>query len=492
MRSTHTPNRSTKRTTSPASNGKTNGQAAEDRTAVGDSTLNQAALQTSDEPATPTCSDSFASQQIEVSPARTGDHMAIFHLLQNVFHAPSAAEFQAAHDAPLYEPSDRLVARHGPRLLGQVHTANRVMYFDSLELPIAEVRHLGVLPEFRGRGIGGRLLEAAEERITEEGGRLAILQTSEPEFFMSRGWVVCGRHSYSTASARNILAHMADAEDPEKSATERSPLAPPRTSLNVRLWRQIEQDAIANLYRTNAKMSRGCIQRSHAYWRWLVSRHAYDRIYVAVEGNAKPNLDAPNSPIVGYAVLRDARILELQSLPEYPQAAEKLVARACGDAIERGEPAVRLDAPPENPTHRLVQQAGGRFSCRHDENGEVLMAKLFDPLWLLRQLRGDIFNRARRRGLSLPVDLGLLIDGQKYQLNLTRRSAKLTEGKLGRSYLISNRREFCRLLLGEFDVAKAEAAGAIEVSTRVALDVARVLFPQRPLWFPPLDHHPAD
>ena len=428
-----------------------------------------------------------SAEGLHIVPARVGDHVLIFQLLQHIFHAPSAAEFQAAQDAPLYEPSDRLIARAGQRMLGHVHTVNNLMQFDSVQIPFAEIRDLGVLPEFRGQGVGTRLLQAVEERIVGEGGQLAVLRTGEPKFFASRGWVVCGRHCYSTATARNTLAQLADVE-----TEEQSPLAPSQPAIKICLWRQVEQDNIAGLHQVNAEQGRGCVIRNHAYWRWLVSRHGYDRIYVAVEEHSSSGPGDRGRKIVGYAALRGARILELFAAADHPLAARQLLARACSDAIERGEPTVRLDAPPFDPLHRVMQRAGGRFVLSEMEHGNVLMAKLFDPIHLLQQMRGDIFARARKAGLSLPLELGLLVEGEKFQLSLTRRSAKIVEGKLGRSYLTCGRGEFSRLLLGDFDVAKAEAAENIGASTRVAIEVARALLPYRPLWFPPLDHLPAE
>ena len=139
-----------------------------------------------------------------------------------------------------------------------------------------------------------------------------------------------------------------------------------------------------------------------------------------------------------------------------------------------------------------MQQAGGRFVESPSEQGEVLMAKLFDPWSFLAQLRGDLHTRAKAAGFDLPTELGLSIDGEKRLLAITRRSAKLLPGKTGRSYLTCNRSLFCRLLLGELDVAQAETADTLQASTRVALDMARVLFPRTPIWFSPLDYQPAE
>lgn len=424
---------------------------------------------------------------VSIEAARAGDHVSVFHLLQHVFHAPSAMEYQAVQDHPTYEPADRLLFRQGQRLLGHVHTAHRVMRFASLQLPVAEVQDLCVPAEFRGKGIGSGLLEAAEEKIVDEGALLGLLRTDSPDFFARRGWVVCGRHSYSTATARDILSRLASLAP---AAT--SPLAPKERPLNIRLWRQVEQDALCQLYEQNIDAAHGPTVRNHAYWRWLVSRHAYDRIYVAIEGSDKLEFEECASRIAGYAVVRNGRILELMASPRHETAGTQLLARACGDAIERDELTVRLDGPPNHPLHQEMVAAGGSHIYRESDGADVFMAKLFDPLQLVEQLRGEIFARAKASDLSLPTDLGLLVDGDKHQLLLTRRSAKLAGGKIGRSYLSADKHDLTRLLLGHATAEEEEAAGRLEASTRVALETANILFPRLPLWLPPLDNLPAE
>ncbi len=390
-------------------------------------------------------------------------------------------------DDPLYEPGDRLVARRDGQLAGHLHIVKRVMHFGSLRVPIAEVRHLGVLPEFRGQGIGRRLLAAAEEKMVEDGAQLGLLRTLAPRLTLRGGWVVCGRHCFSTATSRNILARLMT-----PAPVSESPLAPVERPLTIRLWRQVEQDALGELYNRSTAGTWGPLVRNHAYWRWLVSRHAYDRIYVAIRGDNKIEWENCTERIVGYAVVQRGRILEIMTAPNHETAGQQLLARACGDAIERDELTVRLDAPPGHPLHALMESAGGQHLCCEADDGEVLMARLFDPLARLRGLREDILARAKAADFELPMELGLVVDGQKHQIVVTRRRTKIVEGKIGRSYLTCTRGQLSRLLLGHSDVARAEAAGRLEASTRVAIDIASVLLPQLPLWFPPLDDLPAE
>jgi hypothetical protein len=50
-----------------------------------------------------------------------------------------------------------------------------------------------------------------------------------------------------------------------------------------------------------------------------------------------------------------------------------------------------------------------------------------------------------------------------------------------------NSQEFTRLMMGHLDVAEAVAQGRIESSTRLALEMAEILFPRLPYWRAPWD-----
>jgi hypothetical protein len=119
------------------------------------------------------------------------------------------------------------------------------------------------------------------------------------------------------------------------------------------------------------------------------------------------------------------------------------------------------------------------------------MMRLLDPLELLRQLCGEFERRAVAAHLSRPLDLGLLIEGQKYQVELGREGVAATSQRLGRSYLRLNVADFTRLVFGQLDWDSALMDGRLECSTALAREAGRALFPAIPLWRPPWDESPA-
>jgi predicted N-acetyltransferase YhbS len=382
----------------------------------------------------------------------------------------------ASLDDPFYEPCHRLVIRHDGRMLSHVHLSPRTMRLEKLQLPVSVLSGLATWPEYRCLGLARRLLAAAEQTMASEGAALGMLRTSIPHFFRAAGWAVCGRHSISRARPRDLLAQLVPHPD---LALEQGPL--------VRPWRQVELPALMRLYQSWSRSCSGTFERTEAYWRWLISRKHFDQIFVAIHGPDRQELDNVCLPIVGYVVVRGHEVLELVADPSHPRAAEQLLARACGESIERDFTTLVYHAPPNDALHDRFEAAGGTRIHHESASGEVFMVKPLDPMGVLREMCGQLHDRAEQRGLPRPCELGLLLHGQKHRLAITRRSVKLAGRRLGRSYLRMNDAEFTRLLLGHVRLDEAVANGRVEASTRVALDTAAALFPELPLWHSPLD-----
>jgi GNAT superfamily N-acetyltransferase len=427
-----------------------------------------------------------AGRRFGLSSAGPGDHPLIHNLLLSIFHAPSAGEFFAQLEAPQYEPTDRLLIRRGQQIVAHVRLAHGEMQFGPLALPVCEAWELATLPEFRGRGCASALLEAAERKMVADGALLGLLRTRVPSFFAERGWVVCGRHSYSLASTRDILAHLGAARPPQRTALDQR--AHP---LNIRLWRLFEQPALMRLYSDGTQGLFGPPVRTEAYWRWLIGRHGYERLYVAIHGPDRLHYGAELTPIVGYAAVRQGRVVELMNAPGYDEASPQLLARACADAIERGFHTTRLDAPPAHRLHQAFVGAGGEHRHQEADGDLVFMAKALRPIELVERMCGVIHQRVRAADAEPSYELGLLLGGKKLLITATRRGAKLIRGKLGRSYLSCSRGALTQLALGHLDAARLAELGRLEASTRVALETAAILFPRVPLWYPPLDALPV-
>jgi hypothetical protein len=139
----------------------------------------------------------------------------------------------------------------------------------------------------------------------------------------------------------------------------------------------VEQTALERIYHANAIRCVGAPVRTSDYWRWLVSRHAYDAIYVAVSGRDRWSLDGKG--IVGYAVVKNDRVIEMLAAPGRADALEELAARVCGECIERDRCQFFLEGPVDHPWHHELRAAGGASETLDTDHGQSLMAKVFDP-----------------------------------------------------------------------------------------------------------------
>ncbi|MHB8957126.1 MAG: GNAT family N-acetyltransferase [Pirellulaceae bacterium] len=436
-----------------------------------------------------------ASSQVawQVLPATTGDQAAIYQFLTSVLQKPSAGEYQAQLEDPTYEPSDRLLIKSGRTIIAHLRLMHREMRFGRMTLPVGVIADVATSPEYRRQGCATALLRAARELLVREGAVLGLLRTEIPRFYARRGWVVCGRHCYSTAGPREILSCLRMSQEEQRRVAPFE-LAPPlRRVYNIRLWRQSEQAALTRLYEENTQHTYGAIVRSEAYWQWLVRRGGNQRVYVAINGPDRFELDQSLSPIVAYAATREGRIVEMMCSQEHPEASVQLLARACGDAIESDFHRVRFDGPPEAPLHALFLAAGGTHSHHEADNGMVFMANLLRPRRLLKLISHTLADRIQEAGLRLrpPCQLGVLINDEKFRVVISRRSVQLVQGTLGRSYLRCSRYAAAQLLLGHLDVHDGIATGKLAASTHVAQEMAAALLPRLPHWQPPWDDLPA-
>lgn len=415
-----------------------------------------------------------------IVPAAVADHAAVEFFLGAIFDRSFSAEFRAACDDPNYRPSDRLLLRRGQRLLGHARISRRQMQFDFVAVPAFGLHELCIIPSLRRQGYGAYLLGAAEEAMIAAGAVVGWLRTSVPHFFRRAGWGLCGRHNYSRADARSLLVQLR-----QQSGSQRR-----HRPWHIRPWRQWEAPALARIYRQNLLGAFGRIVRDDAYWNWLLMRPAFDEIYVAIEGPEQLELGERNTRIIGYAVVRGTKILELLTSPDRPRVALELLARIAADAIEQDRSEITLYAPPEHPLHSVFLDAGGLHQNLQADRGEVSMAKVLDPIGLLRTLTDVLRRRVERASIASTIELGIFVEGRKYLIEADAEGLCITGNRLGRSYLAMNVADFTRLLLGQLDWDWALRDRRIECSTALAQQFGRILFPTVPLYRPVWDEWP--
>ena len=435
-----------------------------------------------------------------VIPSTASDHVALGNFLTEIFGSGYPVEFQSSLDNPCSSPANRLLLRRMGRLIAHVQVTRRIMQFGSLSLPVAGLHGLAAAENCRRQGLGTHLLLAAERQMAQSGALVGLLRTRIPHFFRRTGWALCGGSVGCAATPHAVLARLLE----QGLGLRRN------GRIQVRPWRRWEEDAVARVYRQNLSGSYGLLERSRPYWHWLLERKAYDQFYVALDGPDLWDLKESSTRLVGYAAIKGERIVELVTVPDRQKAAMELLARACGDAIEqdhrrialhvpagsplaayfRGQPDSRTPSTPESFLPEPPRAACSPQSYQALEAGpqqaEYCMARLLNPLGLLRMLCGMFVQRAAEAGLAQPLELGLLVDGRKFQIEVAG-GGRATADTLGRSYLHLNVADFTRLVLGQLDWDRALEEGRVVPSTGLARDAGRVLFPTLPFWRPLLD-----
>lgn len=445
--------------------------------------------------------------------ARTGDHPKIHQLLLSVFHGPSPAEFHAQLEEPGYEAADRLVVKDDDDIAAHLRLARQTIQLGAVTAPVVRFMDLATAPEYRSRGLASALLTAGERAARERGALLALTRTRVPQLFAQLGWSMCGQHTFSTAAPRAILAELSAQNGTGEGEAPATVLFQPRSEqITVRPLRRIELDAVARIYAQNLAGRFGWPVRSEAYWEWLLARQSCDRIFVAAQGGEPESIAALLASIVGYAFVRQSRIVELVTTPDRDSAvqdrvARQLVARVCGDACEHTDWHLRCDVEGEHPLHELLRQAGGNRTACRELQGEVFMARLLDPLAALRQLLGEFSSRAQAADLALPAELGLELRAtsarteakagakagsksgvvERYRLQLGKRGVTVETGGPSRHTAVLREADLAPLLLGETSSTALAAAGRLRFTTAAARTLAASLFPATGWWRPSLD-----
>jgi len=231
----------------------------------------------------------------------------------------------------------------------------------------------------------------------------------------------------------------------------------------------------------------GPLQRETEHWDWLTRREAYDEILVALEGPALADFEDQDTRVVGYAVIKEERVIELQALPGHRRAGAELLMRACSELIESGRHGVIYHAHPHDPLHEFFRNAGGHHVRHVADEGEVLMAKVLRPRRLIRSMAERLLARAKAAGVNEPWQLGILTEADAYLLHAEGGQLRVGRGLPENNVMEMNVADLTRTLLGQIDWDEAHEHGRLVVEHPDADYLARVLFPEFTLWRPLLD-----
>ncbi len=429
------------------------------------------------EPIASTRSGSPATR-LAIVPAELSDHVGVYCFLNSVFGEPSQAEFQASLEAPNYQPAGRLLVKDAQRIVAHAQVLHRVCPLGPLQVPVAQLDWLCIVPKLQGQGLGTRLVRAAESRMVRSGALVGWVRTPSPRVFARLGWVNCGQHGWSCGDAHRVLVALMD---------QGFHLPRRRAKLHIRPWLVWEVGGLARLYRDTMTGLLGPFERTEAYWQWLMHRHAFEQLYVAIEGPELIDMDASKSPIVGYAAIKGEQIFELVVSPAKRTVAAMLLARVCHDGIESSRHTVLLHAPEADRLHEVFRHSGSQCrDCTPNCDGAI-MARVLQPLALMRLMKALLHTRVITACLPPRFELGFQVGKKRYLLSIAKPQLTVVGRRPTQHTVELNRSDFTRMLLGRLDWDHALAEERIVSHTAEAAHFARVLFPPIPFWKPPLD-----
>jgi GNAT superfamily N-acetyltransferase len=404
---------------------------------------------------------------VEFGLGTEADHEAVYQTLLHVFHGPDRDSFLGALSDPSYSPDQRLLAKVDSRVVSHIHLTSRVVRYGSARLDLNGVMWVGTLPEYRGLGFAQNLMRLADERARVTGAVIQALTTGMPQFYRPLGWGICGRQTFGQTLSRNL---------PQVSDGVIEGRAGP---WHVRPWRQVELNDLMALYDLQYAGTIGSMVRSEDYWRWMIGRRYAHVIWVACQGDA----------VRGYAFVKDHKVLEIATHPAYPQALRALLGRIRAEALERAYPEVIAYAAPEHPVLESFRANSGRIFDQEEYEGTCSMYHIPDVEGFLKRILPELSARAVEAGSSFPLEMGLTVDDRRCLLHIeaTANKSRVEPDKLSRRHLTLSPAAFVRLALGHTGIDRAATEEGFESSTSTALDVARVLFPPRPIWRSPLD-----
>jgi hypothetical protein len=358
---------------------------------------------------------------LRVGPAVYADHHAIHQLLVQVLQRPTVKEFQSQLDQPGYEPGQRLLLRHDGRLVAHLRIIPRRLHFGGLIVPAACVADLAVLPEFCARRCATMLLGMAEiASFAREESGVPADQESGLLPLARLGRAGYGASLVRVAPVRADSTPRAHSRRLEPTETQRP------ESARIPLLRTRRLGASVHLH---GQQAFGAPRRTYRDWYWLIARRAFDRLYVALRGPAKLDLEQIPAAVAGYAIASRSRLIELITDTRRPDVAETLLARFCADAIEQNRYQIRLDAPPDSPMAVYFLSDPGRGDeTRQPADGferdePVVMVRSFGHRLIARRLHSLLVQRWVRAGGDLPCELGFHVEGQPWLLRVTKRKA---------------------------------------------------------------------
>ena len=336
----------------------------------------------------------------------------IHRLLVSVFHGPSAAEFHAQLDEPGYEPADRLVVKDGEQVAAHLRLARQTIQLGAA----SDCPPPGSWTWRRRRNIAAgawrrRCWPRASGPRPSGECCVGLTRTRVPELFARQGWAVCGRHFFSAAPPRAVLAELAAAACGRPMLSRACDPPRRRESLQeriiVRPLRRIELPAIVRLYEQNLAGQRGwpCAARPIGSGCWPAARAT--GFIVAATG--------PRASRAAEAAGIDRGLCFRPPMPHCRGgrgAGPRRRAPGIWPPASAPTPASRTTGssaamlPPDHPLHELFRRAGGECHELPGAGGRGVHGQAAGPAGGAASRRPQPCRAGPRRRIAAPRGAG--------------------------------------------------------------------------------------
>ncbi len=359
---------------------------------------------------------------------------------EHISRNPGALE-EYPHE-PWYDPEHLLVAEVDGQLVSQMGVRDGSLWIDGRPFPAGLLGTVCTVPEYRGRGIGAKLVQASFEWMDRRGIALSYLHTSEARY------AFYGREGYRLSPYYQPKAVL---------RTEHIP-GGVETTDRVRIRRAAAEDAEAcnTLYELYYGRLSGAWSRTEAFWvRRLAGK---PKLWFA--GCLEFWIAEAEALLAYLAVVRDEtpRIVELAALPGEEGALRGLLGHMMR---EMNAPEVEISIGSRDP---LWTDLRGFLPEERTGHGYV-MVRAQDRAAFLQQVEALVGSRATAANLSCEAHFG---EGEP--------PVRLGEG--GRSAEIGvSLHDLCALVYNGERLEALLEEGAVEIQEGTEADL-RVLFPE--------------
>lgn len=395
--------------------------------------------------------------------ANAGDHSMIIQFLKTTLPDFTENDFEYVLDSPNYVPQNRLLIRQGSEILGHVRMENRTIKIGSAEIHTVDLHEASVFPELVNTSCERALLAAARQHATRRGASI-LTRNANSGNISKTGWATISTGKHVAMCAHDLLGRI-EAFQEETPATRGL-----KNNYSVRPWRYIERSEVMRIYEKATADRDGARERDDEYWQWLLARRGFDRAYVAVDKR-----EAADAQIVGYAFVRNNQIAELATDSSHPHSALCLLRRIALDAVELGiHSLVFLASSLPQP---LAIPLEGTFASK--EHQRSLYATTLSIEQLANQTSSELFQIARREGLSIGTKLGVQCGNEVITLKMQRNRLNIQRGLKCEPTISMSPGDATKLFFGQLDALEAFESSRIVATSRLAEVLAASLFAKR-------------